>query len=125
MRLENRCMLLEEEMQKSLKSVHVDEEKIFCPYRVKKVNGVKKVVYSDHCTIVAELEIDIGKVQSETKKESGWNFNSDGCEIYSMESEITLEFDLSALNSTLHMGETVFFLYCVVSPPLRNPKSKF
>ena len=33
-------LLKEEMMQKSLKSVHVDEEKIFCPYSGRRVVGI-------------------------------------------------------------------------------------
>ena len=89
-------ILSSEKMYQSLQSITVDEEKIFCPYREIKENGARKIVYSDHCAIIADLKIDIGRVQKTTEKVSGWNFNEDGYERYSIESEASLDFDLSS-----------------------------
>ena len=70
-------VLVLDHMYKSMTSMVVDEDKVFCPYRVKSVNGVKKVTYSDHCAMIMCYEIEIGRpIRSNTKK-CRWQFKDE------------------------------------------------
>ena len=94
----------------SVKSILIDEEKIYCPYRVKKKRGILKVVYSDHCVIVADLDIDTGRVRKKGEKISGWRYCEDGFSQYKLESEASIQFDLSGPSaSTVYSSWTVEF----------------
>ena len=90
-------ILSTEKMYQSIQSLNVDEEKLYCPYHEKTERGMRKIVYSDHCVIIGELEIDIGWVKKSTEKISGWCFNEEGYEVYNIESDASLDFDLSAV----------------------------
>ena len=84
----------------SIKSILIDEEKIYCPYRVKKKKGVPKVVYSDHCVIVADLDIDTGRIKKKVEKVSGWRYCEEGFSRYKLESEASIQFDCSGSSAS-------------------------
>ena len=85
-----------ETVNNSVKSILIDEEKIFCPYGEKREKGVQRVVYSDHCVFIAELEIDTGEIKKKAEKNSSWKYCEDGYQRYQLESEASIQFDLSA-----------------------------
>ena len=89
-------VLMTDTLQDSLLSIVIDEEKIYCPYRVIKEKGQQKIVYSDHCTISSEFTIDIGQTKNKVEKTSGWKYSEDGYCDYQIESEASMLFDLTA-----------------------------
>ncbi len=88
-------MLVQEDMSQSLTRVLIDEDKIFCPYRLKTEKGEKKIVYSDHCTMIAQLKIETGKVPPRKNKTKSWHFSKKGMEKYQVESGESLDIDAS------------------------------
>ena len=88
-------VLMTDKIHDSLKSIMIDEEKIYCPYREKKENGARRIVYSDHCAMVVELEIDVGHIKKKIEKKSGWRYCQEGYEIYGVESKAVLPLDLT------------------------------
>ena len=117
-------VLLTEEVQKSLKSIVIDEQKIYCPYGVKKENGVQRIVFSDHCTITTELNLEVGRVQKQSRKETRWRYSEEGYKVYEVESDASLDFDLSALSTTDIYGSWVAcqgaFGECLVEEVLKR-----
>ena len=83
-------------LQNSLQSILIDEEKIFCPYRVVKEKGEQRVVYSDHCTITSDFAIDTGQTRNKVEKTCGWRYSEEGYTTYQIESKASLHFDLTA-----------------------------
>ena len=61
-------IMLTEKLYTSVNEVIIDEEKIFCPYRVVTEMGMQKCVYSDHCTVIAGLEVDTGHLYQKSEK---------------------------------------------------------
>ena len=86
-------ILMQQSMYDKLVRLEIDEEKIYCPYRETFPKGKRKIVYSDHCVMIADLEIDIGRVSKDNEKRCGWKFNDEGFEQYQLESELKLEYD--------------------------------
>ena len=64
----------------------VDENKFYCPYGEKVEKGAKRVVFSDHCALVMELELDRGVPQTHQQRRKVWNFTDDGYAKYEEES---------------------------------------
>ena len=94
-------VLLSEKMYSSLNEIIIDEDKLFCPYRVKVEKGVQNCVFSDHCTIIVELQVNTGIFNKKKEKIRAWDFkNKEGFEQYQLESRASLDFDLDAVNST-------------------------
>ena len=94
-------VLLSENMHSSLNNIIIDEDKLFCPYRVKMERRVQKCVFSDHCTIIADLQVNTGIFNKKKEKIKTWDFkNKDGFEHYQLESRMSLDFDLDAVDST-------------------------
>ena len=88
--------LMSNTLHDSLQSVLIDEEKIYCPYRVITEKGKQRVVYSDHCTITGDFAIDTGQVGRRVEKSCGWRYSEEGFQDYQMESEVSMQFDLTA-----------------------------
>ena len=84
----------------SMKSILIDEEKIYCPYGMRRRKGTSKAVYSDHCVIVADMDIDTGTVKRKIEKISGWKYCEEGFTQYKLESEASIQFDLSGPSSS-------------------------
>ena len=94
-------LIVQEDMFQSLESMVVDEDKMFCPYRLKSEKGEKKIVYSDHCTIIAELKTETGKVQhNKDNRIKTWNFSSDGYEKYQVASQESMKLKENNSEST-------------------------
>lgn len=88
-------------MYSSLNEIIIDEDKLFCPYRVTVERGIQKCVFSDHCTITVELQVDTGIFNKKKEKIRAWDFkNKEGFEQYQLESRMSLDFDLDGVNST-------------------------
>ena len=85
-----------DKIDNSIERILIDEEKIYCPYSVRKRKGKHKIVYSDHCVIIVEISIDVGKVKNNTEKSSKWSFTKEGYEDYQLESEASIQFDIAA-----------------------------
>ena len=66
----------------SIRSVLIDEDKIYCPYREKTVKGLKKVIFSDHCSLIVDMSLEIGQVRRNNGKKKVWNFRKEGYEKY-------------------------------------------
>ena len=87
-------------IHKSIKSVLIDEEKIYCPYSIRKLKGSQKAIYSDHCAIIADIDIDPGRPKIRKEKLSGWKYCEDGFAQYKRESEVPFEVDISGPSAT-------------------------
>ena len=94
-------VLVSADMDNSLKSFDIDEDKLFCPYRVKIERGVRKVTYSDHCAIVAEFDIDTGFCKPQRVKYQVWNFrDEEGMAKYIENTKVELEINRDTNGST-------------------------
>ena len=93
-------ILLQQRMYQKLTKMVIDEEKIFCPYRVTSTKGKRSIVYSDHCVLIADLEVDVGQATKTSCKSRGWKFSDEGFEQYRIESEPALEFEPDELSAT-------------------------
>ena len=102
-------VLVQKHLSKSIKSCDVDEDKIFTPYREKKVRGVKKITHSDHCAIIVSLELQTGKVVKEKVKERCWKFTEDGMEQYKTESVYPVEVDMSGSSTEAYENWKIEF----------------
>ena len=62
----------------------IDEEKMFTPYRTKKENNKRSIVFSDHCTISSSFKITKGanKKKDNSGKSKYWVLTDDGMEKY-------------------------------------------
>ena len=62
----------------------IDEDKMFTPYRTKKVGRDKAVVFSDHCAITTTVRITKGSKKQKSKKEKFkyWVLTEDGMDKY-------------------------------------------
>ena len=87
-----------------IQSMMVDEDKIYCPFHETTVKGKKKVVFSDHCSIIVDLSLEIGKVRRKNGKRKVWNFNKEGYDKYSVLSreDILLDTTKSITNTELY-----------------------
>ena len=93
-------LIVQEDLFSSLESMLVDEDKMFCPYRIKTEKREKKIVHSDHCTIIAELSVEIGKVKKTAgKKIRTWNYSKEGYTKYLAESQASIELDKDSTSS--------------------------
>ena len=104
-------VLLKQPIYEKLRKVVIDEEKIYCPYRTITTKGKQSVTYSDHCVVMAELEINVGHVKKVSQKSYGWKFCDEGFDRYFEESELSLlNFDTEGLSSTkIYESWTVAF----------------
>ena len=84
----------------TLKSIFIDEEKIYCPFRVKTLRGKQQVTFSDHCVMVADIELDIGHVKKESGKVSKWWFSKEGFDLYVIESDLPIQVDMAEENTS-------------------------
>ena len=62
-------VLLSPGLSQSLEKLLIDEEKIYCPSRVKKQRGKSELVFSDHCSIIFELKVETGAVRKCNQKQ--------------------------------------------------------
>ena len=93
-------ILIQQTLFEKLTNVVIDEDKILCPYRIASSKGRRCTVYSDHCVLVADLELDVGRVDKKSAKSSGWRFCDTGYQQYYVESESSLLFERENLSST-------------------------
>ena len=56
-------VLMPANMHQALKSFVIDEDKIYCPFREITTKGRKHIVYSDHCVMTADIELNVGHVR--------------------------------------------------------------
>ena len=87
-------VLLENDMYSMMTEMVVDEERFFCPYRQKKVQGTNRTIFSDHRPIIVKLAVDIGEVKGRRKQRKVWNFNDDSGYVkfeHESESDLTVE----------------------------------
>ena len=80
-------VLLQNEMYDAVTGFEVDEDKVCCPYHEKTEKGIKRIVHSDHCTIIVNLLIETGRVFKPSSKKLCWHFNDTGYDKYEEESE--------------------------------------
>ena len=79
-------ILLEKDVYQKVASMHVDEEKFYCPYRQKKTKKGTNIVFSDHCAMKLTLQIEAGEPSQKHHPEKRWNFSKDGYDRYKEES---------------------------------------
>ena len=89
-------ILLNENIQDSVNSIFIDEDKLYCPYRTKRERGVQKITYSDHCVLIADLAVETGRVRQKVEKISGWKYCEEGYKLYQVESEASIQLDTAA-----------------------------
>ena len=61
---------MSKESEENLISIHIDEEKEFCPYCTRKTEKGTKITHSDHNAIILNVELNMnrrGKVKETTK----------------------------------------------------------
>ena len=81
----------------NIKSFLVDEGKFYCPYREIREKKVKRIVFSDHCALVLNLELDPGTLNKDSQQQRKvWNFTEDGYMKYEEES-----------TTVFHLGENL------------------
>lgn len=88
--------LLPKDIHTSLNSILIDEEKVYCPYGKKIEKGVAQITYSDHCVMIMDLAVEIGRLRKDAEKISGWKYCEEGYKLYQVESEASLQFNTSA-----------------------------
>ena len=93
-------VLMPANMHQALKSFVIDEDKIYCPFREITTKGRKHIVYSDHCVMTADIELNVGQVRRKSEKVSGWKYCDEGYELYSIESNLPMEFEAGEPNTT-------------------------
>ena len=96
-------VLADDNIYQSINSLMIDEEKIYCPFRVTTVKGKKKITYSDHCVITIDLSLETGKVKRKENRGTCWHFNEEGYEKYRTESKISIEVDTSGSASDAYV----------------------
>ncbi len=85
--------LMEKKLFDCMTEMYIDEEKMFCPYREITRKGTKHIVFSDHCPMILNFELEIGKIEKLKGSKKVWNFNDEGFIRYEEESarHITVE----------------------------------
>ena len=79
----------------NLESMMIDEEKVLCPFRVKKSDGNLTQVYSDHNALLSQFNVSVKEARKEKKVEAdGWKITSDGL----------LEFQELTTNENKHLS---------------------
>ena len=75
-------ILLDEHLYGSITDVVVDECKAYTPYRVTKRGGKQVVTFSDHCAIIATLNINVGATEPNINSEKLWKVTETSLEKY-------------------------------------------
>ena len=97
-------LILQKHLYQSITQFVVDEEKIYTPYRQRTVKGEKKVTHTDHCAMILNLEISIGRVRPTKSSNQFWNFKcEESLGKYQQESSYSLSVDLNG-SSTVAYG---------------------
>ncbi len=71
----------------NMKDMYIDEEKIYCPYREINRKGKKHIIYSDHCPIILNFDLELGEVLRDNIKKKVWDFSEEGFAKYGEESQ--------------------------------------
>ena len=67
------------EVVERLESMIIDEEKLFCPFRVMKIKKVAQPKYSDHNALLMVFKMSYRETRkSRTKAATGWKMTEDG-----------------------------------------------
>ena len=72
-------ILSPQELTKSVDEILIDEECLFCPFRVKKVKGAAEAQFSDHNAIISKFHITNQKVKK-IKPVPKWKLTEEGME---------------------------------------------
>ena len=68
-------------ISEKLENMIVDEEKLICPYRIKKTKKVTKLQYSDHNTLLMTFRMSFKEMKKKKAEIApGWKINDDGLE---------------------------------------------
>ena len=73
-------LITDQDTQKMTSKTHVDEEKLYTPYRTKKETGGETLVFSDHCAMTTCVEIrkGTGKTKLKPQKMKTWVIDAPG-----------------------------------------------
>ena len=73
-------IIVDQTTHESFKSMLIDENKIFTPFRTQIKKKTQHVVFTDHCALIAEFNILKGSQQLKTKREkrSIWKLTKEG-----------------------------------------------
>ena len=87
-------VLMENKMYERLTEMTIDEQKVYCPYSVINRLGKRHVTFSDHCAIIINFDIDIGKLEKVSGSKKVWNFTEEGFLKYQNESNHDIEVEV-------------------------------
>ncbi len=103
-------VLLEDDLMSLMNEMTIDEDKIFCPYRVWNTKREKKIIFSDHCAILISLQITAGAIDNIIKStHKTWNYSEDGYSSYKDESAKPLDVEWDTDSTTTYDNWTIQF----------------
>ena len=85
-------VLMKDEVLSLMEEMVVDEDKVYCPYRLK---GKQGIVYSDHCAILLTLQLQTDETTLRSPKTKRWHFTEEGYAAYKIESIASMDVNWS------------------------------
>ena len=92
-------VLMKDDMLSLMSEMLVDEEKVYCPYRVRKTKKKKKIIFSDHCAVLLTIHIQPSETSFKGESYKTWHYTEEGYSTYKIESISQMDVNWSS-NST-------------------------